>query len=137
MFIYLASHEQSGHQLFSHSDDARRWVKYQAESHQQTPGKWVTFPDSESLRLADGRTYAGTVRCLEVDQRAEHRQYEAEQQADALESAEAEADRAASRLRSAAQRALESLENLIADTTDPGVEALGARYELATALSAP
>jgi hypothetical protein len=38
------------------------------------------------------------------------------------------------RLRSAAQRALESLEDLIANTTDPGVEALGARYELATAL---
>lgn len=39
------------------------------------------------------------------------------------------------RLYSAAQRALESLEDLIAHTTDPGVEALGARYQLATALS--
>ncbi|MEV6102655.1 hypothetical protein [Nocardia sp. NPDC051981] len=38
------------------------------------------------------------------------------------------------RLRSAAQRALESLDDLIANTTDPGVEALGARSELATAL---
>ncbi|MFJ4918120.1 hypothetical protein [Streptomyces sp. NPDC088726] len=38
------------------------------------------------------------------------------------------------RVRSAAQRALQSLEALIADTTDPGVEALGARHELATAL---
>lgn len=40
------------------------------------------------------------------------------------------------RLRAAAQRGLESLENLIADTTDPGVEALGARHELARALGA-
>ncbi|MEU9849211.1 hypothetical protein [Streptomyces sp. NPDC047985] len=40
----------------------------------------------------------------------------------------------AARLRSAAQRALESLDDLIANTTDPGVEALGARSELATAL---
>ncbi|MFD9834474.1 hypothetical protein [[Kitasatospora] papulosa] len=39
------------------------------------------------------------------------------------------------RLRSAAQRALESLDDLIANTTDPGVEALGARYELARELS--
>lgn len=39
------------------------------------------------------------------------------------------------RLGAAAQRALESLDDLIANTTDPGVEALGARYELAHALS--
>ncbi|MFD0035562.1 hypothetical protein ACFVJK_46815 [Streptomyces sp. NPDC127172] len=39
------------------------------------------------------------------------------------------------RLRAAAQRALESLDDLIANTTDPGVEALGARHELAAALS--
>ncbi|WP_327435695.1 hypothetical protein OG279_09515 [Streptomyces sp. NBC_01201] len=39
------------------------------------------------------------------------------------------------RLRSAAQRALESLDDLIAYTTDPGVEALGARHELARELS--
>ncbi|MDP5310444.1 hypothetical protein [Streptomyces poriferorum] len=38
------------------------------------------------------------------------------------------------RVRAAAQRALQSLDDLIADTTDPGVEALGARHELATAL---
>ncbi|MFD7861835.1 hypothetical protein [Streptomyces sp. NPDC059783] len=38
------------------------------------------------------------------------------------------------RLRAAAQRALESLNDLIAATTDPGVEALGARYELGQAL---
>lgn len=38
------------------------------------------------------------------------------------------------RLIAAAQRALESLEGLIANTFDPGVEALGARYELAHAL---
>lgn len=38
------------------------------------------------------------------------------------------------RLHTAAERALDSLEALIADNTDPGVEALGARYELATAL---
>lgn len=38
------------------------------------------------------------------------------------------------RVRSAAQRALQSLDDLIADTTDPGIEALGARHELATAL---
>lgn len=38
------------------------------------------------------------------------------------------------RLRAAAQRALESLTDLIANTTDPGVEALGARYELGQAL---
>ena len=37
-------------------------------------------------------------------------------------------------LRAAALRALESFDNLIAETTDPGVEALGARFELATAL---
>ncbi|MFE7626069.1 hypothetical protein [Streptomyces sp. NPDC057509] len=41
---------------------------------------------------------------------------------------------AADRLREAAQRALESLNALIADTTDPGVEALGARHELGQAL---
>ncbi|MFF5421828.1 hypothetical protein [Streptomyces misionensis] len=41
------------------------------------------------------------------------------------------------RLHAAAQRALESLEDLIRNTTDPGVEALGARWELAHALSAP
>ncbi|MEU1122156.1 hypothetical protein ABZ371_00850 [Streptomyces sp. NPDC005899] len=40
----------------------------------------------------------------------------------------------AARVRSAARRALESLEALIADSTDPGVEALGAREELSTAL---
>jgi hypothetical protein len=39
------------------------------------------------------------------------------------------------RLRAAAQRALESLDDLIANTTDPGVEALGARCELARELS--
>jgi hypothetical protein len=38
-------------------------------------------------------------------------------------------------LRAAAQRALESLDSLIADHQDPGAEALGARYELARALS--
>lgn len=38
------------------------------------------------------------------------------------------------RLRDAAQRALESLNALIADTLDPGVEALGARHELGQAL---
>jgi hypothetical protein len=40
------------------------------------------------------------------------------------------------RLHEAARRALGSLNDLIANTTDPGVEALGARYELATALTA-
>jgi hypothetical protein len=40
------------------------------------------------------------------------------------------------RLHEAARRALDSLNDLIANTTDPGVEALGARYELATALTA-
>ncbi|MGA4875911.1 hypothetical protein [Streptomyces lydicamycinicus] len=40
------------------------------------------------------------------------------------------------RLLAAAQRALESLEDLIANTFDPGVEALGARYELAQTLGA-
>ncbi|MER6605947.1 hypothetical protein ABT282_08525 [Streptomyces sp. NPDC000927] len=41
----------------------------------------------------------------------------------------------AARLRSAAQRALESLDDLIADSVDPGVEALGARHELARELT--
>lgn len=40
----------------------------------------------------------------------------------------------ADRLQTAARRALASLEDLIADSRDPGVEALGARYELASAL---
>ncbi|MFF1417448.1 hypothetical protein [Streptomyces sp. NPDC058280] len=41
---------------------------------------------------------------------------------------------AADRVRSAAQRALKALDDLIANTSDPGVEALAARFELATAL---
>ncbi|MFE7485530.1 hypothetical protein [Streptomyces sp. NPDC057552] len=41
----------------------------------------------------------------------------------------------ADQLRAAAQRALESLDSLIADHQDPGAEALGARYELARELS--
>ncbi|MFD8407200.1 hypothetical protein ACFV1G_21245 [Streptomyces anulatus] len=45
------------------------------------------------------------------------------------------ADQLRARLRAAAQRALESLDNLIADHQDPGAEALGARYELARELS--
>ncbi|MFJ7525181.1 hypothetical protein ACIQ1S_09660 [Streptomyces griseus] len=47
----------------------------------------------------------------------------------------ASADQLRDRLRAAAQRALESLDNLIADHQDPGAEALGARYELARELS--
>jgi hypothetical protein len=39
-------------------------------------------------------------------------------------------------LRDAARRALEAMDDLIANTTDPGVEALGARHELSTALIA-
>ncbi|MFD5208452.1 hypothetical protein ACFWNF_16180 [Streptomyces anulatus] len=45
------------------------------------------------------------------------------------------ADQLRARLRAAAQRALESLDSLIADHQDPGAEALGARYELARELS--
>ncbi|WP_432008681.1 hypothetical protein [Streptomyces bacillaris] len=45
------------------------------------------------------------------------------------------ADQLRDRLRAAAQRALESLDSLIADHQDPGAEALGARYELARELS--
>ncbi|MEU0317080.1 hypothetical protein [Nocardioides sp. NPDC006273] len=41
------------------------------------------------------------------------------------------------RLYDAAQRALDSLNDLIRNTFDPGVEALGARYELAHVLSDP
>ncbi|MFE3386340.1 hypothetical protein [Streptomyces anulatus] len=44
-------------------------------------------------------------------------------------------DQLRDRLRAAAQRALESLDSLIADHQDPGAEALGARYELARELS--
>lgn len=40
----------------------------------------------------------------------------------------------ADRLASAARRALESLEDFIQDTVDPGVAALGARWELRHAL---
>lgn len=40
----------------------------------------------------------------------------------------------ADELHAAAHRALSSLEDLIAELHDPGVEALGARYELARAL---
>lgn len=40
------------------------------------------------------------------------------------------------KLAEAAKRALTSLEDLIADSRDPGVEALGARWELAEALGA-
>lgn len=40
----------------------------------------------------------------------------------------------ADRLQAAARRALTAFEDLIADSRDPGVEALGARYELAHAL---
>lgn len=40
----------------------------------------------------------------------------------------------ADRLAAAAHRALTAFEDLIAESRDPGVEALGARYELATAL---
>lgn len=39
------------------------------------------------------------------------------------------------RLRDAARRALDSLNDLIADSSDPGTEALGARFELETALT--
>jgi hypothetical protein len=42
----------------------------------------------------------------------------------------------ASRLVESAKRALTALEDLIADSRDPGVEALGARWELAQALQA-
>ncbi|MFD8710376.1 ParB N-terminal domain-containing protein [Streptomyces anulatus] len=45
------------------------------------------------------------------------------------------ADQLRARLRAAAQRALESLDSLIADHQDPGAETLGARYELARELS--
>ncbi|MEU8920382.1 hypothetical protein AB0D10_05500 [Kitasatospora sp. NPDC048545] len=40
-----------------------------------------------------------------------------------------------SRLVEAARRALDALDDLIADSRDPGTEALGARYELAQALT--
>ncbi|MGW1930442.1 hypothetical protein [Streptomyces sp. NPDC001919] len=43
----------------------------------------------------------------------------------------------ADRLRAAAERALDALNDLIRNTFDPGSEALGARYELAHALTAP
>lgn len=39
------------------------------------------------------------------------------------------------RLRDAARRALDSLNDLIADSSDPGTEALGARFELETGLT--
>ncbi len=39
-----------------------------------------------------------------------------------------------SRLAEAASRALDTLDDLIAESRDPGVEALGARYELAQAI---
>jgi hypothetical protein len=40
----------------------------------------------------------------------------------------------AARIEAAARRALDALNDLIANTTDPGVEALGARFELSQAL---
>ncbi|WP_331746805.1 hypothetical protein [Streptomyces sp. NBC_00842] len=85
MSYYLATHQDSGQSLFSHRDDALKWVEYQADYHRQEIGKWITHGEEESLRLADGRTYVGTVRSMTLDRRAEHRQYEAEQRREATE----------------------------------------------------
>ncbi|MFB7222427.1 hypothetical protein [Streptomyces sp. NPDC056227] len=91
MSHYLATHQDSGHELFSHGDDARRWVEYQADYHRQEIGKWITHGKEESLQLADGKTYVGTVRSMTLDEHAEHRRYEAEQRAE-LREAEAAAE---------------------------------------------
>jgi molybdopterin synthase catalytic subunit len=91
MSYYLADHEHSGNALFSDRGDAKRWVEYQADYHRQEIGKWITHGKEESLQLAGGRTYVGTVRSLTLDERAKHRQYEAEQRAEQRE-AEAAAD---------------------------------------------
>lgn len=89
MSYYLATHEHSGNALFSDRKDARDWVEYQADYHQESIDRWVTHGEEESLRLTDSRTYAGTVRSLTLDERAEHRQYEAEQRAELREAREA------------------------------------------------
>lgn len=89
MSYYLATHEHSGNALFSDRSDAKQWVEYQADYHRQEIGAWTTHGEEESLRLADGKAYAGTVRSMTLDKHAEHRQYEAEQRAEMREAREA------------------------------------------------
>ena len=68
-FFYLAEHAESGRELFSSNDEARRWVEYQASYHQpDATTRWVDGGEHgwQALRLGDG-TSVGHVYAMQVD----------------------------------------------------------------------